>query len=165
MNILIRNRQNKIKTTRKKLLITLTGTTVWRVIKMSFLFKDVLSFTAKNIPKSVLFHHCNQWSRSFISSHFNYNLIMMRWHTFIFSEMVSKNSHLNFLWNSDYRNSSTFIKSIVLHHVGLSLMIQTKEQYKLSVEKNIIEWFKGVNCFNEAIWLHIWGIICHFPSR
>ena len=43
-----------------------------------------------------------------------------------------------------------FIKSVVFHHVGLSWMIETKDQYKFAVDDNFIELCTGGPWFNQT---------------
>ena len=45
---------------------------------------------------------------------------------------------------------SSFTKSVVFHHVGLSWPIQTKEQKKFAVEEQFIEWCTVGKWLNET---------------
>ena len=44
-----------------------------------------------------------------------------------------------------------FIKAFVLHHVGLSCMIETKEKYYFSIDDHYTIWFTGGIWFNQTI--------------
>ena len=60
-----------------------------------------------------------------------------------------------------------FIKTVVFHHVGLSCLILTKEQYEFSVEEHFIEWCTGGPLFNETIYCNLHGPIfeeCFFTA-
>ena len=50
-----------------------------------------------------------------------------------------------------------FIKSIVFHHVGLSLMIEMEEQYDSSVDEHNEEWCTGGPWFNEIFFQRLHG--------
>ena len=50
-----------------------------------------------------------------------------------------------------------FIKSIVLHHVGVSQMIKTKEQYNYAVNYNLPLWRIEGPWLNQTIFQNLHG--------
>ena len=68
--------------------------------------------------------------------------------TFIFLK-----SNLNFLQRS--KSYLFFIKAIVFCHVGISCMIEMREQYNSSVEEQYSEWCTWDKLFDETIFQNL----------
>ena len=52
-----------------------------------------------------------------------------------------------------------FIKAFVFHHVGLSWMIETKEQINFAVDKQYVYWCTGGTWFNWEICHNLHGTV------
>ena len=100
---------------------------------MWFLFQDVLSFTAKNIPE----YSDHKLLQSMLEGFFVQSLISI-WQWWGDKRLSSvkwmqHNCYFPIFWNIKYGNTSSFIKSVVFRNVGLLWIIEITEQYKFAV--------------------------------
>ena len=70
-------------------------------------------------------------------------------------QLFNKTVHFQFFETVTIDIISVFIKDVLCCHVGLSWMIETKEQYIFTVKEDFIDWCTGVSWFNETICLNL----------
>ena len=108
---------------------------------MCFLFQNVLSFKAKNIPENSYYPLLKS-----IIKVFSFFIVQFEFSKYEATKVLIQCNNFSKSENFELYETVTidilivFIKDIVFHNVGLSWMILTKDQYEFDVEENCIEW-------------------------